>query len=104
MKIIATKNVRCCDVSEGDVVRRIIRAGGSQMPGRWRIQRISELSKMHKALHVSDYEVIVIAPTTTLDIEIEIIIDLRDYPGICPRCLGPAYIGLSAVDCPGGCR
>jgi hypothetical protein len=30
--------------------------------------------------------------------------DAKDYPGKCPRCKGPAYIGFSEVDCKAGCR
>jgi hypothetical protein len=26
-----------------------------------------------------------------------------NYPGICPRCGGPAYVGATSVDCKGKC-
>lgn len=30
--------------------------------------------------------------------------DLGDYPHLCPKCHGPAYIGFDKIDCSRGCE
>jgi hypothetical protein len=64
---------------------------------------IEAIEALTKALEAGSYNA---APARKLVDEIEFeIIPAKDdrYPHKCPRCKGPAYIGLNKIDCKAKC-